>query len=138
MSNEYIENPDSEHYALRIMRYVLLIDTSKPQVLVALIKDRKLVGQESWAGDKTLGTKLLSVIDELLVKNSLKLEDINRIAVHGGPGHYSALRSGIVAATFLSQSNKAELVQLTGDTLEAMVREALQNEPVEIIVPKYS
>ncbi|MBI3255486.1 MAG: tRNA (adenosine(37)-N6)-threonylcarbamoyltransferase complex dimerization subunit type 1 TsaB [Candidatus Andersenbacteria bacterium] len=115
----------------------LLIDTSKPQVLVALIKDGRVADQESWAGDKTLGTKLLSVIDELLVKNSLKLEDIDRIAVHGGPGHYSALRSGIVAATFLAQSSGAELVQIEGDDFEIMIQNALAKEPVQVVVPEY-
>lgn len=115
----------------------LLIDTSKPQVLVALIKDDKVIGQESWAGDKTLGTKLLSVIDELLVNNSLKLKNVDRIAVHGGPGHYSALRSGIVAATFLAQGTGKDLVQVRGDSLEEMVIQALDGKPVKMIIPTY-
>ncbi|MBI3255458.1 MAG: tRNA (adenosine(37)-N6)-threonylcarbamoyltransferase complex dimerization subunit type 1 TsaB [Candidatus Andersenbacteria bacterium] len=115
----------------------LLINTSKPQVLVVLMKDGRVVAQESWAGDKTLGTKLLSVIDELLVKNSLKLEDVDRIAVHGGPGHYSALRSGVVAATFLAQGAGKDLVQVTGDGLEEMVEQALTHVPVKVIVLTY-
>jgi tRNA threonylcarbamoyladenosine biosynthesis protein TsaB len=115
-----------------------LINTSKPEVLVALVKDGNVLGKETWVGDKTTGTKLLSVIDELLVENNLKLEDIDRVGVHPGPGHYSALRSGIVTATFLAEGAKAELVSVKGEALEEMAKQVEKNEPVEVVVPIYS
>jgi tRNA A37 threonylcarbamoyladenosine modification protein TsaB len=99
------------------------------------MQDGIIVGEEVWEGDKTLGTKMLSVIDELLVQKGMVLKDVQRIAVHGGPGHYSALRSGIVAATFLSTDK--ELVQLSGETQEELKRQALENKPVSAIVPLY-
>lgn len=115
----------------------LLINTSKPEVLVALIKDGNVVGKEIWVGDKTTGTKLLSVIDELLVENNLKLEDIDRVGIHPGPGHYSALRSGIVTATFLAEGAKAELVPIDGENLEEMVGQVEKNASVDTVVPVY-
>lgn len=114
-----------------------LIDTSKPQVQVVLIKDSEILGKESWMGDKTLGTKLLSVIDELLAKSSLKLEDVDRFAVHGGPGHYSALRSGIVAATFLAQGAGKDLVQIDADEMDEMITQAMVHPSVKGITPRY-
>lgn len=116
---------------------ILLINTSKPDVLVALIKDGNIVGQESWTGDKTLGTKLLSVVDELLITNNLKLTELDRVAVHGGPGHYSALRTGITAATFLSYGAHIDLVQIEGEEMETLIAQAQDNQPVKAIVPKY-
>ena len=116
---------------------ILLIDTSKPTVSVYLLMDGKVVGTESWLGDKTLGTKLLSVVDELLKTHALQLADIDRVAVHGGPGHYSALRTGITGATFLAMGADLDLVQVSGDSPDELIRQAQENPIVKTIIPKY-
>ena len=123
----------------------ILIDTSarrlsvslKPTVSIYLLVDGKVVGTESWLGDKTLGTKLLSVVDELLKTNALQLSDIDRVAVHGGPGHYSALRTGITAATFLAMGADLDLVQVSGSSEDELIKQALVNPVVKVITPKY-
>lgn len=118
------------------MKYIL-IDTSKPNVLVVLGEDEKVLGQDSWAGDKTLSTKLLSAIDALLKKNNVPWADVERLAVHRGPGHYSALRTGITTATFLAMGKDIPLVQVEGEMLEELMKQARENKPVTVVVPKY-
>lgn len=116
---------------------ILLIDTSKPEALVALVQDGQLLTKKSWTGDRTLGTKLLLAIEEMLKENSMTFKDLNRIAAHGGPGHYSALRSGVVTGNMLAMGLEIELVQLKGKTIEEMIHEATTSVPVQTIMPSY-
>lgn len=115
----------------------LLINTATPQVAVMFVRDGQVVDQESWTGDKTLGTKLLSVVDALLVKQGLHLENIERVAVHHGPGHYSALRTGVMVATFLAMGAQAALVEVEGDDPAAMVSQIERATPVTVVKPRY-
>jgi tRNA A37 threonylcarbamoyladenosine modification protein TsaB len=46
--------------------------------------------------------KILILANKILVKNKIKLGDLGGIAVLSGPGSFTALRQGIVAANTLS------------------------------------
>jgi len=91
-----------------------------------------------WKSEKQIGIHLLEQIDEMLEKNDISLNDIDRVAVYAGPGHFSALRSGIVTATMLAEANTTELVSVKGDDLATMISEAIQGKVVDIIDPVYS
>lgn len=81
---------------------VLSIDTSdRTKSFVSLNIDGKIetIGLDTPLGS---GTAVLSGIESLLAKNSLKLNDITGIRVATGPGSYTGLRVGASIANTLS------------------------------------
>jgi len=46
--------------------------------------------------NRDLGEKLLTNINAMLKEKDLASSDIKRIAAHKGPGHYSAVRTGVL------------------------------------------
>jgi tRNA A37 threonylcarbamoyladenosine modification protein TsaB len=119
------------------MSLILLLNTGQPEVQVALIKDGEVISQRKWAGDRTVSTKALTAITELLIENQLTLTDITRVAVFSGPGHYSALRTGIVMGTMLVEATGAQLVSVTGETIEQLAHQAINGSVVEALDPVY-
>lgn len=95
---------------------ILLIDTSKPIVWVALISERKIVAEKEWTGDTTLGVKLLAVIQTMTQKARP-----DRIAVHRGPGQFMAVRTGVVTAQLLAQAWGVEFVSVDGQEREDII-----------------
>jgi len=119
---------------------ILLIDTSTRTARVGLIQDEQLTDITEWESTPELGKKLLEVVDELLKKHGLKLEEVERVAVHRGRvgSSFMSLRTGIVTATMLAQALGAELVAVESDDVQTMIREVSQGEVVGIIQPVYS
>lgn len=72
--------------------------------------------------DKMLASKkFIPLIDSLLRRNQIGLENISFIAVNQGPGLFSALRSIITSANALSFARKIPLVGIDG--LKALICE---------------
>lgn len=119
------------------MKVLLVIDTSGPQQQVALVLDGQVAEKISWTSDRNSRGDLLAEVDKILKAKNIKISQLNRIAVSEGPGHYSALRGGIVAASFLSMAGKSELVGVTPGSLAEMIEEAEKAVPRSIITPQY-
>ncbi len=118
---------------------ILLMSTAQPQALVALARDNVVVAEKSWTNTPALGRELLQVIDALLKEQTMPWSDIDRIGVHGGPGHYSALRHGVVTAAMLAYAHQMELVPVTGESTSAnLLQQALVATPVAVIKPHYT
>lgn len=118
--------------------YLLLIDTHALEACVMLADaDGNIRHEVTWLADKTLGVKLLSAIDEMLAKVGAQWGSIKRLAVHEGPGHYSALRTGVVTASFLASEKPLELVAISGEQKEDWLRQAKNAAPVSVVKPNY-
>lgn len=89
----------------------LYIATGTDESTVALFSSEGLLYLKSWNGRGELSEKLISEIDSLLFKNSVKKEELVKIAVLTGPGSYTGLRIGITVANFLSWSLKIPIVK---------------------------
>lgn len=111
---------------------LLIIDTTKPTVWVALVGDRKTVAEREWTGDTQLGTKLLAAINAMSQEVRPK-----RIAVHRGPGHFMLLRTGVVTAQLLAAAWGVELVAIEGDTRSALIKQAVEAVPTAVVTPAY-
>lgn len=72
----------------------LAIDTTQPEIHVALLTDGKISAEFS-AKDGMIVENLLSLIELILTENKLKIEGISRIAICSGPGSYTGIRSGL-------------------------------------------
>lgn len=80
------------------MAYILHIDTSGENSLVALGKDGELIATISNDDARNHASVLNIHIDELLQQAGIKLADISAFCINGGPGSYTGLRIGMATA----------------------------------------
>lgn len=117
---------------------ILIINTATPQATIILARDARILAQRSWPSDRSLGARLLSEIDTLLATQKISWQQIDRLAVHQGPGHYSALRTGVILATMVAFAREKELVALSGSGPDQLVPQAFTAFPVSTITPVYA
>jgi len=104
----------------------LYIDTTRRAARVELRRGEKIVDHRTWGNTPSVGGELIEHISNLLSERNLTLRDVKKVVVNPGPGHFSAVRTGIVTATLLSFATGAELYAEGNDS------------PVDIVEPVYS
>lgn len=114
---------------------ILFLDTSTDRTIVAVYTNDELLKQKNWLGKSDLSETLLPVVDEILKSFSLKIADLDLIAVNTGPGSYTGLRIGLSVANAIAWSLNIPLVdaKIVDGKLELMNRK--QSVP---ILPHYS
>ena len=80
----------------------LTIDTSSNQAIIVGIKIDNKQYAEHKKIDANKSQVVLSMIEDVLKKHNLKLEDLNAIEVNAGPGSFTGVRIGISIANALS------------------------------------
>ncbi|MBR3934625.1 MAG: tRNA (adenosine(37)-N6)-threonylcarbamoyltransferase complex dimerization subunit type 1 TsaB [Clostridia bacterium] len=86
---------------------ILAMDTSSVNATVAVCDENKILGEYTIAGDRAHSQIIMPMLEELLKKCSLDIDDIDVFAVALGPGSFTGLRIGIAAMkTFASTLNK--------------------------------
>lgn len=116
----------------------LIIDTAHPTARIILVEGDTVAGVREWANTPRVGVELLIYIQEVLDEAGLEMASVTRIAVHAGPGSYALLRTGIVSATILAQTLGAQLVGISGDTVDEYVENSRLASPVASIEVKYA
>ncbi len=88
--------------------------------------------------------KILVLADKFFKKNNFKLEDLSGIAVLSGPGSFTALRQGIVAANALSYILEIPVVGIrldefsNDDELITVINKKIKKAKTgEIVLPFY-
>lgn len=117
---------------------ILTLDTSTPFCHLALFDDETMLANLS----KELGNKhaeyLLDLLDELLLSQNKKVQNIDRIIVNIGPGSFTGIRVGVSTARALGLGLDCDVVGI--NTFEAMARLA-QNiygqKAVTVIINAY-
>lgn len=92
---------------------ILAIDTSSEVCGVALLEDDKLIDDNSLKNGKTHSENLMLLIEEILKRNKLTLNDINLIACTVGPGSFTGIRIGVASIKAISEVNNIELAEIT-------------------------
>lgn len=82
---------------------VLGMDTSSVNAAVAVMNDKKLIGEFVVSNDRTHSQIIMPLLDELLKKCGLKISDIDVFAVSIGPGSFTGLRIGMATIKTLAQ-----------------------------------
>lgn len=80
------------------MRYILLIDTSGDNGLVALGRDGAVVSIRHSSDARNYAATLNLQVEEVLAEAGIALQDLSAIGVCGGPGSYTGLRIGLATA----------------------------------------
>lgn len=110
------------------MALILNIDTSTEVCSVALALDGAVIhSRENLTGQNH--ARLVTVfIHDVLAESNILIEQVDAVAVSGGPGSYTGLRIGVSVAKGICYASRLPLMAIT--SLEAMahhVRHNLQN-----------
>ena len=99
---------------------LLAFETSAKAASVALFEDEKLLGEQYQNTGLTHSQTLLVMTEALLQQCGHSPQDVNAVAVAGGPGSFTGVRIGVAAAKGFAWG--AEIPLYNVSTLEAMAR----------------
>lgn len=129
---------------------ILFINTSQADLIqVALIKKNKIIGQIINRAGYRHVELLLPMIDAVLKKSKIRLDNLKFIGVVNSPGAFSALRLGIITANILSWGLKAPVIEVSAketadeDKLIKILRDKTKkfrsaaDNRLKFAVPKY-
>ncbi|WP_099466743.1 tRNA (adenosine(37)-N6)-threonylcarbamoyltransferase complex dimerization subunit type 1 TsaB [Konateibacter massiliensis] len=91
---------------------ILAIDSSGLVASAAIIEDETMVAEYTINHKKTHSQTLLPMIDEIVKITDTNLEDIDAIAVAGGPGSFTGLRIGSATAKGLGLALNKPLISV--------------------------
>lgn len=85
---------------------ILKINTAKEPAEIELVKanDLSIIKKSTLSEKQFLSEKLLQTIDQILKEEKFNLKNIKFVVVNSGPGSYTSLRIGLVAANLLAFS----------------------------------
>ena len=106
---------------------ILAIDTSSNVCSVALLNGKIIVDERNMTNGLTHSENLMPLIDELLKKNDMDLEQIDVIGVCVGPGSFTGIRIGIASALPMAQFGNKQIAGIS--SLNVLARNVnLENE----------
>jgi tRNA threonylcarbamoyl adenosine modification protein YeaZ len=81
--------------------HYLLLDTSSSLGLIALLKDKEILGSQ-FLPSLELSSNLMPTIQKLLQESGIEISSLSFIAIGIGPGSFTGTRIGVVVAKALS------------------------------------
>ena len=82
---------------------IVAMDTSSVNATVAVMNDKKLIGEYIISNDRTHSQIIMPLLEDLLKKCGVKVEDADVFAVAKGPGSFTGLRIGMATIKTLAQ-----------------------------------
>lgn len=96
---------------------ILAIETTGAEASVAIINDQQEVFEEASTEKLNHLQNLMPMVDHLLTKCRLSIDDLSYIAVSEGPGSFTGIRIGVSSARALAQA--LELQTISVPTLQS-------------------
>lgn len=96
---------------------ILSVESSSLVASVALLEDELIIAEYSINCGLTHSQTLLPMLDEIVKRTGTGLEDIDAIAISGGPGSFTGLRIGVATAKGLGLGLSKPLIHIP--TLDA-------------------
>ena len=100
------------------MALILNIETSTEVCSVSLARDGAVIGLRENLSGQNHAMLVTVFIDELLKKSGITIEQLDAVAVSGGPGSYTGLRIGVSVAKGICYASRLPLIAIT--SLESM------------------
>lgn len=107
---------------------ILAIDTSSSVCSVALLEDDKLIDKNELNDGKTHSENLMPLLDELLKRNKMNIEEINLIAVCSGPGSFTGIRIGVASIKPIAEILNVKVASVT--SLETLAKNVENSETI--------
>ncbi len=97
---------------------IIGIESASMTASVAIVDDEVILAEYTINHKKTHSQTLLPMLDEIVRMTELDLQDVDAIAISGGPGSFTGLRIGSATAKGLGLALDKPLIHIP--TLEAM------------------
>lgn len=91
----------------------LFIDTSYKSLFIGLIDNEKVIDQICIMAEANFSEKLIPLLKEIIEKNNIKLDSINKIFVTIGPGSFTGIRIGVTVCKILGFALNTKIVPLS-------------------------
>lgn len=99
-------------------KHIMYLNASRDKELdVFLISGTKVIDRLIQIGDYKVTEYLLKLIEQILIKNKLKLSDLSAIMAVTGPGAFTSLRITCVVANTLAYSLKIPVIGIVNKQL---------------------
>lgn len=118
------------------MASILCIETSTEVCSVALSTDGKVAAKREDKSGKNHAQLLTCFVDEVMKTRNIPFNQLDAIAVSGGPGSYTGLRIGVSTAKGLCFASGLPLIAIP--SLEAMAHHVICNPDIYSIAEKES
>lgn len=89
---------------------ILAFDTSSPILTAAVSDDYEILGEVTTWLPRGHMSQLIPIMDDMLKKAELQINDVETIVIGSGPGSYTGLRIGMVIARTLAQLLEVPIV----------------------------
>ncbi|MBC5775874.1 tRNA (adenosine(37)-N6)-threonylcarbamoyltransferase complex dimerization subunit type 1 TsaB [Pontibacter sp. KCTC 32443] len=109
------------------MPLLLSIETSSTVCSVALHRDEQLLGASELQIEKSHSSHITVMINQLVENCGATLEQIDAIAVSGGPGSYTGLRIGSATAKGICYALDKPLISVS--TLHSLALQVINSTP---------
>ena len=114
------------------MALILSIETGTEICSVALAKDGEMISLRESGGEGRAHANNLGVyIDEVLRENDMDADELDAVAVGGGPGSYTGLRIGVSTAKGMCYALGMPLIAV--DSLKALANIAMEEYEAGIV-----
>lgn len=110
------------------MALILNIETSTEVCSVALAREGKVIHSRENLSGQNHAMLATVFIEELLNEANISMEQLDAVAVSGGPGSYTGLRIGVSVAKGLCYASRKPLIAIT--SLEAMAHYVIHNSEI--------
>ncbi|MCX6239509.1 MAG: tRNA (adenosine(37)-N6)-threonylcarbamoyltransferase complex dimerization subunit type 1 TsaB [Bacteroidia bacterium] len=107
------------------MALILNIETSTEVCSVVIARDGAVIQSRENLTGQNHAMMVTVFIRELLTDSNLTMEQLDAVAVSGGPGSYTGLRIGVSVAKGLCYASRLPLIAIT--SLEAMALHVINN-----------
>ena len=91
----------------------LFLDSSDKKVVVALLKNEKLMDEVIEENDNHLSEKFLPIIEKIIEENQLQVNDVDTIYVVNGPGSFTGVRVGVTTAKVMAWGLKKRIIPIS-------------------------
>lgn len=107
------------------MALILNIETSTEVCSVAIARDGSVIHSRQNLSGQHHAMLVTVYINELLVESNLTMEQLDAVAVSGGPGSYTGLRIGVSVAKGLCYASRLPMMAII--SLEAMAHHVISS-----------
>lgn len=99
----------------------LLIDTCTKNVCIALFNDKVLLDKIAYSNQIDLSSNFMVLVNDILSKNNIKVENVDKFFVAVGPGSFTGIRIGVTCAKVMAWSLKKDVIPFSSLELLATV-----------------
>mgnify|MGYP001174863460 FL=1 len=103
---------------------ILCIDTTSEFCSVSLFENRTLIENNNSKIERSHSKLLINLIDDILINNNLKIDELSAFSISKGPGSYTGLRIGLSSVKGFCYALGKPLIAI--NTLKVLAKSALQ------------